>query len=105
MDLEIGVGADCLNPAFLTMVETLPQMHPVSGDPGFNSPAEQRFSSGEPVQPIPLTVWQMRKLKALVLLCLGLFLLGIAATSGSRQSRSFVIAGEPFGFGAASATR
>src|SRR6202022_3444417 len=75
MDLEIGVRAAGLNPTFLTMLETLPQMHSVSDEPGFNSPAEQFFSSGEPVQPIPLTKGQLRKLKALVLLCLGLFLL------------------------------
>jgi hypothetical protein len=80
-------------------------MHSVSDEPGFNSPAEQFFSSGEPVQPIPLTKGQMRKLKALVLLCLGLFLLGVAATSGSRQSRSSVIAGAPVGFGISSSTR
>jgi hypothetical protein len=104
MDLEIGVRADRLNPAFLTMLEILPPMHSVSDDPGHNSPAEQCFSSGESVQPIPLTEWQMRKLKALVLLCLGLFLLGIAATSGSRQSRSCVMAGAPFEAGISGST-
>lgn len=54
---------------------------------------EQVLSSGEAAEPLPLTPGQLIKLKALMLLCVGLFLAGVAATSDARISRGFLTAG------------
>lgn len=67
-------------------------MFSISQKPTSYSPSEPLFSVGESVKPVPLTDGQMTRLKALLILCLCLFLFGIAATS--RQARGPVAAGE-----------
>jgi hypothetical protein len=44
--------------------------------------SKHAFSAEESAEPLPLTAKQVKKLKALLLFCVGLFLFGIAATSG-----------------------